>query len=298
MDLAHLILAHRDPDHIGRLSKKLSDYSDVYVHIDSSVDEVPFRRAVGSLDNVFFVQRRFRCWWGGYNVIQAEIELLAEAMKTRNYNRLVLLQGADYPLKSGNEISSFFEAHKETEFIHCAPCSRSEDPYFYRRCCCYWFYDNPNLLKRVWNKLNFIFSTPLRDKMIHEGSREMEVYWGCAQWAITGECAEYVIDFYSSHEKVNKWFKHAFPVDELYMNTIVMNSAFASNTLYKNQDPVKSLVDLRNLHYFEYPSTVKVFTAKDYSMLHDLDELYCRKVNTYESTELLDMIDVAHNSLE
>ncbi|MCI9197115.1 MAG: beta-1,6-N-acetylglucosaminyltransferase [Lachnospiraceae bacterium] len=298
MRLAYLILGHKDPEHIGRLSKKLSNYSDVYIHIDSSVDEIPFRKVVGSLDNVFFIQRRFRCWWGGYNVIQAEIELLACAMQAQFYDRIVLLQGSDYPLKSGKEILSFFELNKNVEFIHCTSCSRSKDPYLYRRCCCYWFYDNPNLLKRVWNKLNFLFSIPLRSKVIHEGNRILEIYWGCAQWAITGECAKYIIEFYLSHEKVNKWFKHAFPVDELYINTIVMNSKFSRNTFYKNQKTIKSLVNLRNLHYFEYPSMVKVFTAEDYKMLCGLDELYCRKVNTNESSDLLDMIDAAHNSVE
>ena len=43
---------------------------------------------------------------------------------------------------------------------------------------------------------------------------------------------------------------------------------------------------------------VKVFTAEDYKMLCGLDELYCRKVNANESSDLLDMIDAAHNSVE
>ena len=77
-----------------------------------------------------------------------------------------------------------------------------------------------------------------------------------------------------------------------------MNSKFSRNTFYKNQKTIKSLVNLRNLHYFEYPSMVKVFTAEDYKMLCGLDELYCRKVNTNESSDLLDMIDAAHNSVE
>lgn len=77
-----------------------------------------------------------------------------------------------------------------------------------------------------------------------------------------------------------------------------MNSKFSGNTFYKNQETIKSLVNLRNLHYFEYPSTVKVFTAEDYTMLSDLDELYCRKVDTNKSSDLLDVIDAAHNSIE
>lgn len=296
MRIAHLILAHRDPEHIGRLSKKLSDYSDVYIHIDCSVNEEPFRKTVGNADNIFFIRKRFRCWWGGYNVIQAEIELLKIAMQTSFYDRLIFLQGADYPLKSGREILSFFESHEKTEFIHCSPCSHSTDLHLYRRCRCYWFYDAPNLLKRVWNKLNFIIPIPLRSGMIRYGDKKLEIYWGSAQWAITGACADYLIDFYSKNEKVNQWFRFSFPVDEMYVNTIVMNSAFARNTFYKNREQITQLVELRNLHYFEYPSVIKVFTMEDYALLRNRAELYCRKVNTYESTSLLDILDAAHNS--
>lgn len=298
MRLAHIILAHRDPEHIGRLSKKLSSYSDVYIHIDSSVGEEPFCKSVGDVKNVFFIKKRFRCWWGGYNVIQAELELLKKAMESCAYDRLIFLQGADYPLKSGKEIISFFEIHKDTEFIHCSPCSRSKDPHFYRFCRCYWFYDAPNFLKRVWNKLNHLVPIPLRNGMINDGSNKLEVYWGGAQWAITGKCANYIIDICLANKRLNQWFRYAFPVDELYINTIVMNSPFAQKTLYRNQEFIRQLVDLRNLHYFEYPSVIKVFTEEDYILLQERDELYCRKVNTEESTSLLDMIDALHKQLD
>lgn len=77
-----------------------------------------------------------------------------------------------------------------------------------------------------------------------------------------------------------------------------MNSPFAQKTLYRNQEFIGQLVDLRNLHYFEYPSVIKVFTEEDYILLQERDELYCRKVNTGESTSLLDMIDALHKQLD
>lgn len=108
MKLAHLILAHKDPEHIGRLVNVLAEYSDVYIHIDSSVNEELFQREMSKAANVRFIPREYRkrCRWGA-DVIKAEIELLRTAMQSQNYDRLVLLQGADYPLRSGKEIHLF-----------------------------------------------------------------------------------------------------------------------------------------------------------------------------------------------
>lgn len=136
----------------------------------------------------------------------------------------------------------------------------------------------------------------VRDGFIHEGGKKLNVYWGSALWAITRACANYVIDFFDSHSKVFKWFKHALPVDELFFNTIIMNSPFVENIFYNNTEPVKGLVNLRNLHYFEYPTVIKIFTLADLSMLKKRDELYIRKVNTKESSELLDVLDELHMS--
>lgn len=38
MQLAHLILAHTDLDHVCRLTKRLLGISDVYIHIDANTD--------------------------------------------------------------------------------------------------------------------------------------------------------------------------------------------------------------------------------------------------------------------
>jgi len=46
MKIAYLILAHKDPAHIGRLTRALSDSGDVYIHIDSRFDEDTFRNSV------------------------------------------------------------------------------------------------------------------------------------------------------------------------------------------------------------------------------------------------------------
>lgn len=118
------------------------------------------------------------------------------------------------------------------------------------------------------------------------------VYWGSAQWALTYNCSKYIVDFYKNHPHFNKWFKSSFPSDELYFPTVVMNSPYRSNTTYHGPEPEKKgLCNWRNLHYFEYPKYIRVFTKEDFQFLKKLKELYIRKVNTECSSGLLDLID-------
>ena len=55
MRIAHLILAHTDPAHIARLAKRLSQFSDVYIHIDKNIDITPFSAPVSSYNNIIFL---------------------------------------------------------------------------------------------------------------------------------------------------------------------------------------------------------------------------------------------------
>lgn len=112
MRIAHLILAHQDPIHIARLAHKLSSYSDVYIHIDARKDITQFVTAVGKVENIFFLQDRLFCEWGGWNSVAAEILLLKQAIHNGNYDRYVFLQGADYPIKSAKEIMLFLKPIK------------------------------------------------------------------------------------------------------------------------------------------------------------------------------------------
>ncbi len=290
MELAHVILAHQDPIHIKRLANRLSSFSDVYIHIDAKADIELFR-----LDHprVFFLDQRHHCTWGAWDAVRAEIELLRTALSRKNYDRIVFLQGADYPLKSDGEIFSFFESHRETEFMRACQCTGVESPYFYNKCRYYLFYNKPNLLKKVLNKLTRIFNLRLRSGYIKDGEEKYPVYWGSAQWAITGEFARYLLEFYDSHPRFNRWFYHSFPADELYFPTVMMNSPFSVKTQKGGaEEAVAGLQNWRNLHFFEYlPGSIRVFTKEDAAFVASLPDLYIRKVNTKESEELLDLLD-------
>lgn len=293
MRIAHLILAHTDPRHIARLIKRVSTFSDVFVHIDAEADINSFLSEAGEVENCFWIQKRVHCSWGGWNAVIAEIELIRFALRQNDYDRLVFLQGADYPLKSNRRIEKFYRKYPDVEFIRACCCTGVKSPYFYEKCRYFLFYNNVNRLKTLANLITLNFHLKLHSGYIREKGRKYKVYWGGAQWALTGDCAKYVVEFYDTHKLFNHWFLHAFPADELYFTTVVMNSPFRNATSHHGPEPAeKGLVNWRNLHYFEYPpGKIKVLSEEDYGMLKKRPELYVRKVTTEDSSSLLDLLD-------
>lgn len=290
--IAHLILAHKDPEINARVVRRLCEFSDVFIHIDKNSDVSCFEKLVEDTTNCFFIQKRLHCEWGGWNAIVAEIALIEAALAKGKYDRIVFLQGLDYPIKSNESIQRFFDENPETEFIRGCNCSISKEWYFRRRCRQLWFLNNQNCVKRFFQRIMSFLHIELRSGYIHYDGKRWPVFWGSAQWALTAECAQWIVDFFHSHGRFNRWFYYSFPVDELYFATVVMNSEWAQKTTNGGPETEKKgLVNWRNLHYFEYPKQIKIFTAADYELLTGRPELYCRKVTSELSMRLLDMLD-------
>ncbi len=111
---------------------------------------------------------------------------------------------------------------------------------------------------------------------------------------LTRQCIQYLLEF-ENNEIVNSYFMTAFPVDELYFQTLVFNSDFANKTSAGGAEPqLAGLVNWRNLHYFEYDKKIKLFSEADYIFLKSRKEFFVRKVDSKISPKLLDLIDADH----
>ena len=194
MKLAHLILAHTDPQHIQRLIKRLSTFSDVYIHIDVESDIDSFRNGMSEYNNCYFLLNRLHCEWGGVNAVRAEMELIREALKHGDYDRLVLLQGADYPLKSNTEICNYFQMNQNVEFVRACCVTDGSNKYFFDKCRYYLFYNNMNLLKKVVNKMTRVCNIKLRDGYIKSGGEKCKVYLGKRTMGIDREVCKICIE--------------------------------------------------------------------------------------------------------
>ena len=304
MKIAFLNLCHTDPKIVARVADKLTKNTDfdMYIHVDLKSDIEPFQELLKDNKQVYFTKQRQKVYWGGYHAILATYILLEEALASpRKYDYVVLLQNLDYPIKSNEYIQDFFEKNKGTEYIRGCHIAKTKDWHYAEKYKIYNsrdkdFYLNSHsgFVKLLWDGMNAIRSiSTIGFNGVHkENGENIELYYGTAQWAVTRECAEYMVKFKNSHPKFNKRMQHIKFPDEEYFHTIVHNSRFKEHCV-KYDEPVKRwLVNWRNIHYFEFPNTgVVVFTEKDFDKLMSREELFCRKVKSGISDQLLEKID-------
>lgn len=96
MRIAYLILCHTDPDHIKRLTDKITDRTgdEAFVHVDGKCDVRPFAQALQENPHVHLTPR-VPVYWGGYSAIEATILLFRTALAHAGppFDRFVILQG-------------------------------------------------------------------------------------------------------------------------------------------------------------------------------------------------------------
>ena len=303
MRIAFLNLCHTDPVLVARCAKRLCadpDF-DMYIHVDAKQDIEPFENAVKGTDRVFFTPNRHKVYWGGYNAIHACYELLRAALNSdRHYDYFVMMQNLDYPIKSNAEIKDFFIENNGKEFIRGCPIAGTKDWEFSRKYKLYYMKDNPygKASNKDPHKLFITIASTLLslttigfNGTIKEKDGNYNIYYGCAQWAVSRDCARYLDEFEKTHPRFNKKMRIMQFPDEEYFHTAVHNSSFKEKCFKYNEPETRWLVNWRNLTYFEFPKEVTVLTESDYPKLMEQPDLFCRKVRSEVSGELLNLLD-------
>jgi hypothetical protein len=304
MKIAFLNICHRDPEVVARVANILTANShfDMYIHVDEKQDIEPFQKLLQDNQQVYFVENRQNVFWGGYHAINATLELLKMALDaSKEYDYFCILQNLDYPIKSNSYIEDFFESYKGTEFIRGCKIAKTKDWHYARKYKIYnkrddWFYiNNKSKVKKLfhdcWLAIRSITTIGFNGVIKEEGN-EYPIYYGAAQWAVTRECAKYMVEFEKKHPRFNQRMKHIQFPDEEYFHTIVHNSSFKNHCRQYDEPMRRWLVNWRNLHYYEYPKEITIFDENDYDRLIQQEDLFIRKVTTEKSSALMDKIDL------
>lgn len=303
MKIAYLILCHVDPKHIARLVRKITDKTEnmAFIHVDKKADISAFEKEMNNIKNAYVLKERISINWGG-SAIEATILLLKAALAEGKYDRLILLQGLEYPIQSNKQISTFCKRYHDTEFIKAQNISDSKRISDIHKYCLYWMFDKASVnpcvkLTHLCNKkfVELGLVPHLKKNYVKDcKGNKMKIYQGCAQFGLTKEAAEYLVEFYDNNPQVNKYFKSMFAPDESYFHTIIYNSSFVNKTVDGCAVTGNNLTDFENLTYFEYPNQIRLFTEpSEFEQLRSSGLLFFRKASSL-SNRLLDYIDMQH----
>lgn len=224
---AYLIMAHHQFEILEKTLQLLDDVrNDFFINIDSKTQSVDFEALKSKVrySKIFFIDR-MSVNWGGYSMIRCELALLSAATSTGHYAYYHLLSGVDLPIKRKEEIFAFFDKDAQTEYVHFAEIPPRDE--IMERISKYHLcmeMNRRNLFVRIQKRF-FVAAQKLLH--VNRTAREKEQYAYGANWfSITDALARYVLE----HKKwIAKHFKHSNCADELFLQTIVVNSDFLPN---------------------------------------------------------------------
>lgn len=283
MKHAYLIMAHKNWAQLRLLLDMLDDQrNEIYLHIDAkSTDFEPSLLAdATSLSKVHLIPR-MRVNWGGISQIECEINLLQEATKT-THDYYHLLSGADLPLHSTNYIDKFFNEHRGMEFVQftsIAPAAKHPDRDRISLFHPWVNSDNQGLFLKALEK-----SSTIAQKLVHiDRLKDMDIILGKgANWfSITHDFAQYVLSVYPQWKYI---FEQSFCADELFLQTILLNSKFKNKVYYKKSDDNnKAIMRLIDWHR----GTPYTYRMDDFHLLEQSHMLFARKFDEKIDSEII-----------
>ncbi|WP_342645480.1 beta-1,6-N-acetylglucosaminyltransferase [Mucilaginibacter sp. CSA2-8R] len=274
MKIAHLILAHKNPEQVAALIESLQHPAfDFYVHVDKKTDITPFALLFNE-SNVRLLHNRAKIYWGEWGTIQATLNGFQDILPGQ-YNYINVISGQDFPIKSAEFIYEYFCNNRGTEFITCDPVkggdwgdvsSRVEDYHFIN-----WRIPGKHSLGKLATKLFPKRRFPLNYKVV-----------GRANWfALTTDAVSYVLHFIKGHPQVSNYFRYCWGADEFIFSTILYNSRF--------KDQIQP-----NLLYVDWSGAdighSRLLGVQDMANLKVSEKLFARKFDLEGNPPILAML--------
>lgn len=284
---AYLIIAHNQFDLLKKLILMLDDVrNDIYIHIDSKVNNFDFDYfgALPAYSKIVFTDR-ISVTWGDFTQVQCEMILLKAAVKHENkdnpYSYFHLLSGVDLPIKTNDQIHTFFAENSGKEFVHFTSDNAEEDcsgrlKYYHL------FRKKRNTVYKILAQLVLIAQKLIGINRIK--NKNLIVQKGTNWFSITGAFAKYLV---LKEQEINNMFKLSYCCDEVFLQTMLVNSDFKNNLFMpncnNNQFACARLIDWERGNPY-------VWTSADYDEIINSPCMFARKFDTQIDNEIIEKI--------
>ena len=294
---AYLIIAHNEFNMLKLLIRSLDDErNDIYVMVDAKSEDFNQKEfeGIAKYSDLIFT-KRIKNYWAAFTHIEAHILLMEEALKNK-YEYYHIISGVDIPLKTQNEIHSFFENSQSKEFVSMNEKSMNE-LYEQERMKKITKRDKIRYLLEI-NQFKFAFYYYFNQKCLNgsnyckfayrlarivfvfqqllgiQRNKKIKIYKGSDWFSITHNL---LIKILNKEEWVKKHFNYCFCPSELYVQTITKNFGFENN-IYEGG----------NMRYIDWKRGCPyTFLSQDYDELINSGKLFSRKFSTAIDKEII-----------
>jgi len=279
-----LVTAFKEPGWLERVIRRLGDGFGFYVHVDrkSKPEVVEGFMALGRKYPGVKIYSRYRVNWGGNNHLKAILLLVEEALRD-GMGYCHLITGQDYPLMSAEALLA--EGERGLNYIEYAPLP---NPAWkdggYDRLLYYNFFDlfdantmfRRRVLRRLASMQKFLF---IRRAL----PPDVRFHGGATYWSLTRECLEYAMRYAAEHPRFMKAFDHSFCAEELFFQTVLLNSPFRDSII---NDPRRFII-WENRH----GSMPGILDENDLEAAEASRAFFMRKIAFPESRRLVEQLD-------
>jgi len=287
MRIAYLINAHKDFNQLERLVARLDDDgADFFIHIDKKVGPASFSALSEALGahRATMIPERVDVTWGCFSQVEATLGGLRAVLRSGSRPDYVsLISGQDYPIRSNAFILKFLSERRGAEFVESCELSPRGWAGAMIRFERYWLNEMLNH-HEISLALRSVLSYLLPKRKVPLGYR---AYGGSGWWTISYDCASYIVDFVAGHKDFVNFYRTTACPDEMFFQTIIMNSRFASQVYGDN---------LRYIDWSEGNPNPKVLTKDDFHLMQSSDKLFARKFDACLDGAILDLMDIARTA--
>ena len=288
MKQAILITAYKDFDHLIDLIDFFDDeWFECYIHIDKKhFPEEAIIQKIRSLRPVKLVSDHYTVNWGGRNHLRSYLLLAEEALKNPDNSYFHLISGQDFPVKSVSYFKSFAKRSDQRDYL-----TYNKMPYKnwihggMNRVEYYNFYDVFDAKKDgqwIQRLLTWQKQIGFKRKL---SKRVPALYAGDTWWSLTRGTLQYVMDYTANQPYLLNRMKYTFCAEEMYFQTVIMNSPYARNVVNDN------------LRYIDWtsgrsgsPAHPATLDMTDFDKLKESNVLFGRKFQSPVSDELKDRL--------
>lgn len=272
MKIAYCIICHDISNILIETVNYLSQYSDIYIHVDKKNKKIDEFYIFNS--RVKILEDRIDVRWGSFSQVKVMIKLLNETLKEK-YDYISLISGDDLPIKSNQEIEKFLEKNKGYEFMGVQKEFKNLEnrvkyrysKYYYEKNRCFFvkIYIFIQKKLKLYKKNNFYEKLP-------------KLYKGCQWFTISSNLKDYILDYLEKNPNYIKGFESSYCPDEIFFQTIVCNSKY-KKMLYLSDESDDNLMALRYIDWKSGPEFPKILDEKDFEKIKKSNCIFARKFN-------------------
>jgi hypothetical protein len=294
MNIAYIILAHGNFNHLERLINAINDDNvRIYIHIDKKVT-TDFKH---SSSHVYILpeEKRVKVYWGGMSIVWATINTIkyAKANETFVPDYYILISGLDYPIRSKEFLSTLLTKNLEYITLVNMP---SEHKHTDRLEYYYFEFDrrNKNITFYVLKTIEYLLR---KCQLKRTKQLKFKPYGGYQWFALTKSCMDYILHQCDTDKEMMRFFNNSIMPDESLFHTIIGNSPFKNkvggNLTFVEFPPKKSSprnineqdievfqkqTEFVDIHHVRYtPCFARKFEDSSLELVQMIDEILLKK---------------------